>query len=127
MNLEVSVALGLTGLKETMMARQSTKIADKQRRVQEQVGKSDKKSSGGKQEAMRAGARRYPTPPFLKQHQPKPGDERVLDSPPMYDAPFYRGFGKLEGKMALLTGGAASAVRVPSCLPGRERTSQSST
>ncbi|RZJ96402.1 MAG: hypothetical protein EON88_07805, partial [Brevundimonas sp.] len=47
--------------------------------------------------AVQAGARKYPEPPFPKQHQIKPGDEAMLDPAPMYDAPFWKGSGKLEG------------------------------
>ena len=60
---------------------------------------------------MQAGARRYPEPPFPKQHIAKPGKEAVLDPQPLYDAPFYRGSGKLEDKVALITGGDSGIGR----------------
>ena len=46
-----------------------------------------------------------PTPPFPRQHQPKPGIESKLDPPPRYQAEEYRAAGKLQGKVALITGG----------------------
>ena len=52
----------------------------RQRRVQKEVdGRDASKGSGGSKPPMQAGAREYPVPPFPKQHQPKPGDERRLE------------------------------------------------
>ncbi|MFA7439390.1 MAG: SDR family oxidoreductase [Sphingomonadaceae bacterium] len=92
-----------------------------QREIQAQVDAADRKSGDEKSEgAMQAGARRYPEPPFPQQHQPKPGDESTLDPSPMYDAPFYRGSGKLEGMAALITGGDSGIGRAVAVLFARE-------
>jgi hypothetical protein len=69
---------------------------------------------------MQAGARRYPEPPFPKQHQKKPGLEAELALKPMYDAPYYRGSGKLEGKKAIVTGGDSGIGRSVAVLYARE-------
>ncbi len=44
------------------------------RRIQKQVARADRKRPKQKlEDAMQAGARRYPEPPFPKQHIAKPG------------------------------------------------------
>jgi NAD(P)-dependent dehydrogenase (short-subunit alcohol dehydrogenase family) len=96
--------------------------AQRQRDIQKQVDSADKKQSGKDEEdkAMQAGAREYPVPPFPKQHQKKRGNEAALDPAPMYEAPYYKGSEKLEGKVALITGGDSGIGRAVAVLYARE-------
>ncbi len=99
-----------------------TRTASEQRDIQEEVANADArhgKSKGGGG-AVQAGARRYPEPPFPAQHEPKPGMEYRLDPPPMYDAPFYKGSGKLDGMVAVITGGDSGIGRAVAILFARE-------
>lgn len=90
-------------------------------RIQEEI---DRKESRGapedkSSEPMQAGQRDYPSH-FPQQHLKKPGLEAELDVKPMYDAPGYKGSGKLEGMVALITGGDSGIGRAVAVLYARE-------
>jgi NAD(P)-dependent dehydrogenase (short-subunit alcohol dehydrogenase family) len=99
-------------------AQQAEKTAAEQRRIQAKVDAKPKLER--EEEAPQTGAREYPVPPFEKQHQSKPGSEELLDPAPMYDAPFYKGSGKLDGKVAIITGGDSGIGRSVAVLYARE-------
>ena len=95
--------------------------AEKQRHIQRGIDQKDRSKGNGKDKgAMQAGARKYPEPPFPEQHQAKPGHEWKIEPAPMYDAPFYLGSKKLDGKVALITGGDSGIGRAVAVLYARE-------
>jgi len=96
--------------------------ARRQRELQHQQDKRDAQPTarGKPDQAAQPGSQRQPEPPQPAQHQQKPGRESDLHPAPRYTAPNYHGSAKLDGKVALITGGDSGIGRAVAVLYARE-------
>jgi NAD(P)-dependent dehydrogenase (short-subunit alcohol dehydrogenase family) len=100
----------------------TVRTVEKQRKIQAEVDRADKKQSGGKKQKkpVQTGARKYPGVPMPAQHHAKPGMESRIEPRPMFNNPEYRGSGKLQDMVALITGADSGIGRSVAVLFARE-------
>ena len=97
------------------------RTAREQRALQDVIDRKDatRKSTSGSKVPVQAGTRKQPGR-MPAQHLDKPGLESELLLAPRFEAPDYRGSGKLEGMAAIVTGGDSGIGRAVAVLFARE-------
>ncbi len=94
------------------MPRKNTARQADSKRVKARVHEFPKKNPDA--------ALKEPKPPYMKKSLEKPGLQSDMEPPPRFMAPNYRAAGKLEGKVAIVTGGDSGIGRAVAVLYARE-------
>ncbi|GAC1427523.1 MAG: SDR family oxidoreductase [Burkholderiaceae bacterium] len=108
--------------------RSASDTSNKQREIQSATDQKDAQSSkaqskgsqSSRKDALQAGSRDHPAPPFRPQHLAKPGLESDMEPRPQFMAPQYKGSEKLAGMAAVITGGDSGIGRAVAVLYARE-------
>jgi NAD(P)-dependent dehydrogenase (short-subunit alcohol dehydrogenase family) len=102
--------------------KSGSKAARLQQSIQRETDAKDA-ASGARKKARKpaqAGVEKYPTNPLPQRHLRKPGLEADLVPAPQFEATTYRGSGKLDGRVAIITGGDSGIGRAVAVLYARE-------
>ena len=104
------------------MPKATDKVVAKQCKIQADQAHRDKAANDSpdrQRAAVQTGTREYPVQ-HPKQQLDKPGLEAQLQQKPLFEAPDYRGSGKLQGLATLITGGDSGIGRAVAVLFARE-------
>ena len=90
--------------------------------AQRHADANDARHKGKKKKstAQQPESTREPVPPYPKQHQSHPGIEAKISPRPRYEGSAYMAAGKLQGKIALITGGDSGIGRAVAYFFARE-------
>jgi len=97
-------------------------VAAKQKAIQSRQDQKDAAAPGASETsgAVQTGPVTYPGPPLPPQRLSKPGIEADMELKPMFMAEHYKGSGKLQDQVAIITGGDSGIGRAVAVLFSRE-------